>query len=849
MNDGFAAQLRRHRLGLRLTQEALAERAGISSRSVGEMERGGGRGPQPRTLEQLAAALDLTDDDRAPFVEAGRALFWRNRGTAAAETAVPGWHLPPDVSDFVGREEELALLAAMLRPSRGKGRTAALSGPPGVGKSALATHIGHLLSARFPDGQLYAVLGGEDRSPADPADVLALLLRMLGVDGSALPASIADRAALFRSRVAARRMLLILDDAAGHRQVEPLLPPEGVATIITSRLRLTGLSGAVTVDLRPLSHGDSIELLRQVAGTSRVQAEQQAADALVAACGGLPLAVRVVAARLAARPHWTLRHLGDRLADERGRLDELRHGDLSVRPTLQVTYRALSPTAARAFALLGALCAVGIRTVPEWTVAALLDRGAADASAAVEELLDARLLESAGLDQVGAQRYGFHEITRLYALERREAEISDADWAAAFVRAAAGWLGLARLARAGLQCERFHLDDATAAGGDVDPTAATTAGSHAVEWFESERDSLIALVGACRTARRADLARGLAACTAEFFELRGYYDDWQRTMRAALDASRDAGDRRAEAAMLRGLGTCLVECDQRDEAESSLRAARELAEAVGDAAGMAMAGKDLGYLLGLSGRLDEAEDELRAAVDDLDRAGRIPVKALAMTHLAWVLRERGAAAEAIETARSALMTARRAADRFALAYASRGLAGALLAAGRSSAAERAARRAVRLFEQIDDPIGAAQSLRTQGEALASDATRLLEAEQTFMAAAEIFRARGHSWGLTLAELSLGEAQARLGRPGADIRLREVLRFWTAEDVPAMRARTLVALAQVAEQAGDPSAVVLRTEAYEIYRRLNAPQVKELARQLGWDEEPADDALLPLTGDS
>jgi len=228
--------------------------------------------------------------------------------------------------------------------------------------------------------------------------------------------------------------------------------------------------------------------------------------------------------------------------------------------------------------------------------------------------------------------------------------------------------------------------------------------------------------------------------------------------------------------------------------------------------------------------------ELRAAVDALSRLGRDPVKVIAMTHLAWVLRERGSADQAVDTARAALRTARASGDRFALAYASRGLAGALLATGRSASAERAARRAARLFEQINDPIGAAQSLRVQGEALAMDPTRLVEAEQALTAAAEIFRSRGHSWGLTLVELSLGEAQVRRGLAGAETRLREALRFWTAENVPAMRARTLVALAQVAEGSGDPSAVLLRTEAYELYRSLNAPQAKELALQLGWDDD-------------
>ncbi|GIF62263.1 SARP family transcriptional regulator [Asanoa ishikariensis] len=847
MDDEFAAQLRGHRLALRLTQEVLAERAGISARSVGEMERGRGRGPQPRTLERLATALELTDDARKPFVDAGRALFWSNRAAPAASPPVQvgaARHLPRNIADFVGRHDELALLDATLFAEPRKARLVAISGAAGVGKSALAIHIGHRLAARFPDGQLYAELGGENRVPAEPTDVLAVLLRMLGVDGSALPAGLEDRAAMFRCRILDRRTLLILDDAAGHRQVAPLLPPDGVATVITSRLALTGLPGAETIDLRPLPGRDSIELLRKVAGPERVQAEQDSANALVAACGNLPLAVRIVAARLAARPHWTLGQLGERLIDERRRLDELRHGDLSVRPMLQVTYRALSPAAARAFALLGSLCGTGISSVPEWAVVALLDSSPVAAAAAVDELLDARLLESTGLDQAGQQRYRFHEITRLYARERREAEISDAEWSASFARVAAGWLGRARLAREGLQCERFYLDDPAAAVLGSYPTA-TAVGTNAVEWFEAERDSLVALVAASRTAGRADIARGLAACAAEFFELRGYYDDWRRTMRTALDSCREAGDRHAEAAMLRGLGGCLVECELPDQALLTLRAARALAEQVGDTAGMAMASKDIGYMLGLAGQLDEAESELRAAVDGLDRFGRDSVKVIAMTNLAWVLRERGASDEAIDVVRAALRTARGAGDRFALAYASRGLAGALLAADRSALAERTARRAARLFEQINDPIGAAQSLRVQGEALAKDPARLVEAEQAFRAAAEIFRRRGHNWGLTLAELSLGEAQARRGLAGADTRLREVLRFWTAENVPALRARTLVALAQVAEQAGDPSAVLLKTEAYELYRSLKAPQAKELARQLGWDEDATYEVAVSL----
>ncbi|MEV4536213.1 tetratricopeptide repeat protein [Asanoa sp. NPDC049518] len=839
MDDGFATQLRSYRLRGQLTQEALAERAGISSRSIGEMERGRGRGPRPRTVEWLATALDLSGEEREAFVDAGRSLFWGNRsGSAVAPrgAAEPIRHLPPDLADFVGRDKELGLLDAILHPRATPARVAAISGPPGVGKSALAIHASHRLASRFPDGQLYAVLGGQDRAPAEPADVLALLLRMLGVDGSALPAGVDARAALFRTRIAGRRMLLVLDNAAGHRQVEALMPPDGVAVVVTSRLSLTGLAGVTTIDLRPLPTTSSIDLLCQVAGAERVLAEPDAAATLVAACDNLPLAVRVVAARLAARPQWTVRMIGERLTDERRRLDEMRHGDLAVRLTLQVTYQALSRPAARAFALLGALSSLGVRAMPEWAVPALLGAPSAAASVAVEELLDARLIEPVGPDGLGLRRYRFHEITRLYARECRENEISEAEWSTAFARVAHTWLGLARRARPALECERFHLDDPAVVVPDPDPVVAAAVAARPVEWFETEREALTALVSACADAGLVGPARGLAACAAEFYELRGYYDDWRRVMETALAACRAAGDPVAEAAVLRGLGTCLVESDDLEGAQTTLGAARDLAERVGDSAGAAMARKDLGYVLGLTGQLDAAEEQLRSAVENLARTDRDPVTVIAMANLAFVLRQRGAVDEAVTTLQTALLTARRSGDRFALAYASRGLASALLAAGRVDRAGRAARQAARLFRDMNDLAGAAQSLRTLGEALDRDPARALEAEEAFAEAAEIFRGRGHTWGLALTELSLGETRARRQDPRAQALLRSSLRFWTDENVPALRARALVALATVAEQAGDPSAVLLLTEAYELYRGVGAPEAQALVRRLGWDED-------------
>ncbi|MBF9133214.1 tetratricopeptide repeat protein [Plantactinospora sp. S1510] len=838
--EKFAALLREHRLHRRLTQEELAERAGISSRSVREMERDHGRGPRPRTVEQLATALELAGNAREEFVGAGRALFWANRpgrtaGNAQPKLAVPTVsaprQLPADLPDFVARDDEVDQLCRVLDPTTGAATLAVISGPAGVGKTALAVHAGHRLATRFPDGQLYAALRDTGGQPVDPAEVLGQLLRVLGADGSTLPAGADARAGLFRARLAGRRALLVLDDAHGHRQVEAFMPPEGTSVLVTSRLPLTGLPGVTTIDLHPLPNTSAVDLLCRVAGEDRIRTEPVAASEIVTACGGLPLAVRVAGARLAARPHWTVGTLSKRLADERRRLDELSYGDLAVRPGLQLAYHGLSPAAGRAFALLGAL---NVPTFPGWPTATLLDSAPDVGAAVLDELLDARLLDTLGPDRAGQPRYRFHEITRLFARERQQEEISRTEWTAALDRTASGWLALARHAQDRLHCERFHLDDRSHPAVAADHRVIAVATGQPVDWFEAEREALAALVPACAAAGLAALTRALAGCGADFYELRGYYDDWHRVMRAALDCCRRAGDRSGEAAALRGLGSCMVELDQSDATLATLRAAQTLAEDLGDGAGAAMARKEIGYVLGLAGRLAEAEAELRAATEALERVGSRPAKARALTSLGFVLRQQGNIDEAVRMTRVAIAIARSCRDTFTQAYSLRGLAGALLAGGRHGEAEQAARRAAELFARIGDPIGTAQSLRALGESLAQNPGRTTEAEEALSTAAVIFRDRGNDWGLALTELSLGEIEVRSGTRGAVDRLRRSLRYWTDEQVPALRARALVALAEAAERAGEPAARKLLIDAHRLYQELGVPEAAELAKRLGVD---------------
>jgi hypothetical protein len=268
------------------------------------------------------------------------------------------------------------------------------------------------------------------------------------VHGSAIPDSVAERAALFRSRLADRRVLVVADDAASAAQVAPLLPgTAGCGVVVTSRRQLGDVPGARLLPVGPLSEGEARGLLARIAGAERVVAEAVAAGELVAACGRLPLAVRIAGAKLAARPSVSVAALAGAVARERGRLDVLQAGDLSVRASIASGYRSLSEPARRAFGLLGML---GPCDVADWVLAALL--GVADASAVAEELTDRSMLTVVGTDACGQTRYRLHDLLRDYAAEQAAdaPEVKDA-----VRRAHDAWRQLACLAAAELPPEPF----------------------------------------------------------------------------------------------------------------------------------------------------------------------------------------------------------------------------------------------------------------------------------------------------------------------------------------------------------------------------------------------------------
>ncbi|WP_187281506.1 BTAD domain-containing putative transcriptional regulator [Nonomuraea sp. C10] len=494
--------------------------------------------------------------------------------------AVVPRQLPPTVADFTGRDDEVATLRDALSPGRRQALTiCAISGMGGVGKTTLALHVAHQLAGAFPDGQLYVGFSGADDRTA-VARALESMLRALGVGGAAVPESVGDRTALYRSLLAGKRMLVVIDNVADESQVNPLLPGSGTCgVLITGRPRLVGLAGVRHLRLDVFRPAQAIELLARITGPEQVRAAPSEASEIVRLCDHLPLAVRAAGARLASRPDWPLARIADLLRDERRRLDELAAGDLTVRASLGLSYTALSSPARRLYYLLSVLHTPDFAG---WVAAAVLDTSPEEAERSLGELLSANLLTVAGVDPAGQPRYRFHDLIRLHARDRADAEAAQHEIHAAVTRALGGWLVLARRADTGLPGRVFPT--LPAEGVTHEPHVRI---SDACAWFEAERGALRAAVAQAAALGAHDLCWQLADATVNFFELHDYYDDWESTSRLALEVCERAGDARGRAFMLRDLTECLRMGPRHaeDEALEHALSAVALFEGLGDVHG------------------------------------------------------------------------------------------------------------------------------------------------------------------------------------------------------------------------------------------------------------------------
>ncbi|UZJ30902.1 AfsR/SARP family transcriptional regulator [Streptomyces endophytica] len=570
-------------------------------------------------LQQRILRAD-TDLDAPPVVIDGP--------DATDPVVVRPQQLPATVADFTGRNAFVDELGKQLATAEGSVMAvSALTGIGGVGKTTLAVHVAHAAREHFPDGQLYVDLQGAGHTPSEPEAVLGSFLRALGTPDSSIPDGLEERSALYRSTLAGRRVLALLDNARDAAQVRPLLPgSEGCAALITSRARLIDLAGAYLIDVDVMSPEEALKLFTRIVGEERVTAERQSAMAVVGACGFLPLAIRIAASRLAARRTWTVSTLARKLADERRRLDELRAGDLAVTATFELGYGQLEPHQARAFRLLGLADGPDISLA---AAAALLDMDADSAEDLIESLVDASLLESAA-----PGRYRFHDLVRLYAracAERDEHPPTERD--AALSRLLDFYLATAKevytLERPGDRLAD-HMERPQYAG------LTFTDRIGALEWLFAEARCLLACAqqsAGPKTLRRAVdlllLAQDLAESGADSRQ-------YEHVNMALLEAARALDYQRAQARIHVALTNVHTLAGRFDKADEHAQSAMLLGLATKDAFASSYAPNDRGIIANSQSRHADAEAYLTQALSAFREDRNKPSEASALCNLSRV---------------------------------------------------------------------------------------------------------------------------------------------------------------------------------------------------------------------
>ncbi|MFB7669330.1 BTAD domain-containing putative transcriptional regulator [Kitasatospora sp. NPDC056138] len=560
----------------------------------------------------------------------------------ASRSAVPS-QLPRPVGGFIGRQHELALLNAALTAPHGAGRqgghvpplTVVISGMGGVGKTALAVQAADTLRAHYPDGQLYADLNGFATVQArKPQELLARFLVDLGIPGPDLPEHADDRAALFRATLAERRVLLLLDNAADSAQVVPLIPGTGnSAVIVTSRRALAGHLDGTHIVLEPLGP-EGQDLLAAVCGQSRVAAEPQATERILAACGGLPLALRLAAARIANRPNWPLRVLADRLTDPPSRLELLSATDTSVRTVFAMSYQALLDSgrraeadAARAFHRLGLWSGHPLSLEAS---AALLGAPLGATADMLDVLVDAHILQSPA-----ENTYRLHDLMAGYAAElARTQETAEAN--AAALGRLLSWYAAA-VHHADSLCWPYESKRWADLPSISAPLPKFASAEHALTWLRHEMPAIREAVRRADDCSLPHLAFAIATMLHGYGNSFWWDGQWEAVATDTLGIARAHGKRKVEADLHNLLAASHGQAGRYDDCLTHLKAAEELHAAEGNLRGLAATLGNTALLLDELGRLDEAFDaaersaELHRQVEGRDNM--VSLHGLAGLHL------------------------------------------------------------------------------------------------------------------------------------------------------------------------------------------------------------------------
>jgi DNA-binding SARP family transcriptional activator/tetratricopeptide (TPR) repeat protein len=706
------------------------------------------------TVQELRRRI-LDDDPElavptpAPTPTPGRESSPVQRADADQGRGRAPFQLPADTRVFTGRGAELDRLTALAREAA-QGRDAgpvvisAIDGMAGVGKTALAVRAAHQVRESFPDGQLFLDLDGHTAGlePLAPADALGLLLRSLGTAPQLIPRGLAERAACYRDRLSGTRTLIILDNASTTAQVRPLLPGDpGCLVLVTSRKRLTGLDDAHLLALDILPEADAAALLHEIAGPGRIPAGHPAAAELLALCGRIPLAIRIMAARLRRRPALRIEELVRRLREEQGRLDHFADEDRSLAAIFESSYEALPEAEQRLFRLLGFVPGPDVDTN---ATAALLGTDLRTAERLLESLLDHNLLT-----QHAPGRFRFHDLVRVYARELAAAEPAGVR-EAALDRLPAYYERTARQADAHLSNHTRpgapgHGQGRAAEPRGAGPDVSDQAG--ALVWIRAELDNLLA-VAALPESRRATAAAatateesgpgaggprlvGLSAALAAFLHQEGPWPQAATLHEAAAGAARDCGDRQGEAGALADLARVR-------KLSGDLPAAADLHERA-----LAMY-RDLGDRLGEANGLWE-RGRLRLATGDLPGTLEIQEQALA------IYQDLG--------------------DRHGEANVLHELGGVHLLLGDASAANDFLERALAIYRESGRRHGEADTLYNLGRVrqMTGEFTAAVGLQERALA---VYADLGHRLGMANALFDLGRVQFALGDAPAAAALQE-----------------------------------------------------------------------------